>query len=204
VAQVLVVEDEEDIAFPLARTLEREGYEVARVETGRDALEEMAMSIYDVVILDLGLPDIDGLEVCRRAREDGYTGAIIILTGRTGELDRVDSCPEGGGGEGFDDVVVRAVLEEVDDRLVVIAGCRDDHGDGADCAQHAQQPGPVDVGQAEVQDDEIGPLLECVLEAGATGRLPGDGVALRRQGAQQRSADTRVVLDQQQRGHGPA
>jgi DNA-binding response OmpR family regulator len=89
VAQVLVVEDEEDIAFPLTRTLEREGYEVVRVDSGADALEEMARSIYDVVILDLGLPDIDGLEVCRRAREDGYTGAIIILTGRTGELDRV-------------------------------------------------------------------------------------------------------------------
>ena len=55
-AQVLVVEDEEDIAFPLTRTLEREGYDVVRVETGNDALEEMAMSIYDVVILDLGLP----------------------------------------------------------------------------------------------------------------------------------------------------
>ncbi|MBZ5737531.1 response regulator transcription factor [Nocardioides mangrovi] len=86
--RVLVVEDEEDIAFPLVRTLEREGYEVEWVDNGEKALETLASSP-ELVILDLGLPDIDGLEVCRRAREDGYDGAIIIVTARAGELDRV-------------------------------------------------------------------------------------------------------------------
>ncbi|ANH38636.1 Transcriptional regulatory protein YycF [Nocardioides dokdonensis FR1436] len=87
--RVLVVEDEEDIAFPLVRTLEREGYEVSWVDTGQRALDDLAGIPADVVILDLGLPDIDGLEVCRRAREAGFEGAIMIVTARAGELDRV-------------------------------------------------------------------------------------------------------------------
>ena len=86
--RVLVVEDEEDIAFPLVRTLEREGYDVEWVESGQKALDTLA-TMPELVILDLGLPDIDGLEVCRRAREAGYTGAIMIVTARAGELDRV-------------------------------------------------------------------------------------------------------------------
>lgn len=83
-----MVEDEEDIAFPLVRTLEREGYDVSWVDSGQKALDAMATSP-EVVILDLGLPDIDGLEVCRRAREAGFEGAIMIVTARAGELDRV-------------------------------------------------------------------------------------------------------------------
>jgi DNA-binding response OmpR family regulator len=87
--RVLVVEDEEDIAFPLVRTLEREGYEVTWVDNGQKALDSLASDPSEVVILDLGLPDFDGLEVCRRARDAGYTGAIMIVTARAGELDRV-------------------------------------------------------------------------------------------------------------------
>jgi DNA-binding response OmpR family regulator len=87
--RVLVVEDEEDIAFPLVRTLEREGYDVEWVDTGQRALDDVATHHADVVILDLGLPDMDGLEVCRKARDNGFTGAIMIVTARAGELDRV-------------------------------------------------------------------------------------------------------------------
>ncbi len=88
-ARVLIVEDEEDIALPLVRTLEREGYDVDWIDSGTRALEQMRSTYADVVILDLGLPDIDGLEVCQRARKEGFTGAIMIVTARTGELDRV-------------------------------------------------------------------------------------------------------------------
>lgn len=84
-----MVEDEEDIAFPLVRTLEREGYDVTWVDTGQKALDYLASETAEVVILDLGLPDFDGLEVCRRARDAGYGGAIMIVTARAGELDRV-------------------------------------------------------------------------------------------------------------------
>ncbi|MBF4162350.1 response regulator transcription factor [Nocardioides acrostichi] len=87
--RVLVVEDEEDIAFPLVRTLERDGYDVAWVDSGERALKDLDDMPADVVILDLGLPDMDGLEVCKRARDAGYAGAIIIVTARAGELDRV-------------------------------------------------------------------------------------------------------------------
>jgi DNA-binding response OmpR family regulator len=87
--QVLVVEDDDKIAAPLVRTLEREGYEVERLAEGLPALERLASGTVDLLLLDLGLPDIDGLDVCRRAREDGYTGGIIILTARDGELDLV-------------------------------------------------------------------------------------------------------------------
>jgi DNA-binding response OmpR family regulator len=86
--RVLVVEDEEDIAFPLVRTLEREGYDVSWVDSGQKALDNLS-SAPEVVILDLGLPDVDGLEVCRRARAAGFEGAIMIVTARAGELDRV-------------------------------------------------------------------------------------------------------------------
>jgi len=87
--RVLVVEDEEDIAFPLVRTLEREGYDVDWVDSGQKALDDVSSRHADVVILDLGLPDMDGLEVCRKARDNGYEGAIMIVTARAGELDRV-------------------------------------------------------------------------------------------------------------------
>lgn len=89
VARVLVVEDDDKIAPPLVRTLEREGYEVERVAEGHLALARIASGPVDLVLLDLGLPDMDGLEVCRKARENGFAGGIIILTARDGELDRV-------------------------------------------------------------------------------------------------------------------
>jgi DNA-binding response OmpR family regulator len=88
-AQVLVVEDEEDIAFPLVRTLEREGYDVTWVPSGREALAHLSASTADIMILDLGLPDMDGLDVCRAARDAGFEGGIMIVTARAGELDRV-------------------------------------------------------------------------------------------------------------------
>lgn len=87
--RVLVVEDEEDIAFPLVRTLEREGYDVEWVDSGQRALDELGSRTTEVMILDLGLPDMDGLEVCKQARSAGYEGAIMIVTARAGELDRV-------------------------------------------------------------------------------------------------------------------
>jgi DNA-binding response OmpR family regulator len=87
--QLLVVEDDDGIALPLVRTLDREGYAVERVATGSAGLERAAQGGVDLVVLDLGLPDLDGLDVCRQLRSDGYDGGILILTARGGELDRV-------------------------------------------------------------------------------------------------------------------
>ena len=87
--QVLVVEDDDGIAIPLVRTLEREGYTVERTAEGLPAVTRATSGDIDLVVLDLGLPDIDGLEVCRRMRAGGYDNGIMILTARGGELDRV-------------------------------------------------------------------------------------------------------------------
>jgi DNA-binding response OmpR family regulator len=87
--RVLLVEDETDIVSPLVRTLEREGYTVDQAATGKDAITTATKHQHDIVILDLGLPDMDGLDVCRRLRDGGYQGAILMLTARTRELDRV-------------------------------------------------------------------------------------------------------------------
>jgi len=86
---VLVVEDQADIAALLVRTLEREGHEVTLVDNGQGALDHLASNSVDAMILDLGLPDLDGLEVCRLARERGFEGGIMIVTARGLELDRV-------------------------------------------------------------------------------------------------------------------
>jgi DNA-binding response OmpR family regulator len=87
--RILMVEDDDGIALPLHRTLEREGYSVERVANGTEGLTRASLIGPDLVVLDLGLPDLDGLEVCRRLRADGYDGGILILTARGGELDRV-------------------------------------------------------------------------------------------------------------------
>jgi DNA-binding response OmpR family regulator len=87
--QILVVEDDDGIALPLVRTLEREGYLVERMSQGLPAVERIRAGGIHLVILDLGLPDVDGLEVCRQMREDGFCGGILVLTARGGELDRV-------------------------------------------------------------------------------------------------------------------
>ena len=86
---VLIVEDDEGIALPLMRTLGREGYAVDQVGDGGTAVERALDGDVDLMILDLGLPDIDGLEVCRQVRAGGYQGGVLILTARGGELDRV-------------------------------------------------------------------------------------------------------------------
>jgi two-component system response regulator RegX3 len=85
---VLIVEDDDAIATPLAKGLVREGLDVERVETGAAALERTATDEFDVVLLDLGLPDRDGFDVCRelRARSDV---PIIVVTARSEEVDRV-------------------------------------------------------------------------------------------------------------------
>ncbi len=87
--QVVLVEDEEDIAFPLVRTLQREGHDVTWLDSGARVLQLVKERDVDLVILDLGLPDMDGLDVCRQLREQGFDGGIMIVTARAGELDRV-------------------------------------------------------------------------------------------------------------------
>lgn len=85
---VLLVEDDDTIAEPLARGLERQGFSVRRAADGAGALAEVDRQRPDIVLLDLGLPDIDGYEVCRRLRADSAL-PIIVVTARGDEIDRV-------------------------------------------------------------------------------------------------------------------
>jgi DNA-binding response OmpR family regulator len=99
--RVLVVEDDADIADVLRRSLRNEGYEVKTSTDGIDALDVAAGFVPDLVVLDLGLPRLDGVEVCRRLREEGDV-PILMLTARAETDDRV-----AGLDSGADDYLVK-------------------------------------------------------------------------------------------------
>ena len=87
--RVLLVEDDLGIAQPLARALEREGHDVQVAAEGKAALAQVRAGNQDLVVLDLGLPDLDGLEVCRTLRSEDARLPILILTARGSEMDVV-------------------------------------------------------------------------------------------------------------------
>lgn len=87
--RVLLAEDDASIAQPLTRALRREGYEVDVTETGPDTLKGASADGVDLLVLDLGLPGMDGLEVCRRLRAEGGAVPILVLTARADEVDTV-------------------------------------------------------------------------------------------------------------------
>jgi DNA-binding response OmpR family regulator len=84
-----VVEDDDAIAVPLVRALEAQGYDVEHVTAGRVAVDRITAGGVDLVLLDLTLPDHDGLDVCRDVRAAGSDVQIVMLTARTDELDLV-------------------------------------------------------------------------------------------------------------------
>lgn len=86
---VLLAEDDEAIAAPLSRALGREGYTVTVEQTGPAALQQALEGHFDLLILDLGLPGMDGLEVCRQVRAHSSELAVLMLTARTDEVDFV-------------------------------------------------------------------------------------------------------------------
>ncbi len=99
--RVLIVEDDVDIADVLRRSLRNEGYEVKTSADGVEALDIAAGFVPDLVVLDLGLPGMDGVEVCRRLRSDGDV-PILMLTARAETEDRVT-----GLDSGADDYLVK-------------------------------------------------------------------------------------------------
>ncbi len=99
--RVLVVEDDEDIAQALQRSLRMEGYEVRSAADGNAALEHGRTFAPDLVILDLGLPELDGIEVAKRLRSDDDV-PILILTARDALESRVE-----GLDAGADDYLVK-------------------------------------------------------------------------------------------------
>ncbi len=93
--RVLIVEDEAKMAGLIRRGLEREGMAVDVVGDGEDALWKAEAVEYDAILLDLMLPGIDGLEVCRRLREAGVWSPILMLTARDAVRDRVAGLDRG-------------------------------------------------------------------------------------------------------------
>jgi two-component system response regulator MprA len=100
--RILVVDDDRAVREALRRALTLGGYEVQTAEGGAQALELVVQALPDAVVLDVGMPDIDGLEVCRRLRQLENRVPILILTARDAVADRID-----GLDVGADDYMVK-------------------------------------------------------------------------------------------------
>jgi two-component system response regulator MprA len=100
--RLVVVDDDRALREVLRRTLTLAGYEVRLAESGAQALTEIAAAIPDAVVLDIGLPDIDGLDVTRLLRKEGNRVPILMLTARDAVSDRID-----GLDAGADDYLVK-------------------------------------------------------------------------------------------------
>jgi DNA-binding response OmpR family regulator len=88
-ARILVVEDEPDIALGLQEDLEQQGYQVETAADGESALQLAARGSWDLILLDVMLPKLDGFEVCRRLRRDRVQAHIIMLTAKVQEAEKV-------------------------------------------------------------------------------------------------------------------
>jgi len=111
--RLLVVDDDRALRDVLRRALTLAGYELRQADSGASALAEVAASVPDAVVLDIGLPDIDGLEVCRLLRREGNRVPVLMLTARDAVSDRID-----GLDAGADDYLVKPFdIDELKARL---------------------------------------------------------------------------------------
>ncbi|OGD18185.1 MAG: DNA-binding response regulator [Candidatus Aminicenantes bacterium RBG_16_63_16] len=129
--KILIIEDEESILMPLEDNLKLEGYEVASAKDGLQGLSMAAEQPYDLIILDIMLPKMDGFEVCQRLRQDRIVTPILMLTAKSQEVDKVLGLELGA-----DDYVtkpfssrellarVKAILRRVSEPLRGIDFCR--------------------------------------------------------------------------------
>jgi two-component system response regulator MprA len=160
-----VVDDDRALRDVLRRSLSLAGYEVRLAEGGAAALSEIASATPDAVVLDVGLPDIDGLDVCRLLRQEGNRVPVLMLTARDAVSDRID-----GLDAGADDYVVKPFdVDELKARLRALlrrAGSEPDATGGLtfgdlrlDAARHGAQVGEnfVELTRTEYQ------LLELLM-----------------------------------------
>jgi two-component system response regulator MprA len=124
--RILVVDDERAVRGSVRRALALEGYTVSEAGGGKEALDELKARAMDAVVLDVLMPDLDGLEVCRRLRVAGDRVPILMLTAREGVADRV-----AGLDAGADDYLVKPfALEELLARLRALLRRTSEAGDG--------------------------------------------------------------------------
>src|SRR5213079_3535227 len=123
--RVLVADDERAVRESLRRALVLEGYEVELASGGREALESVGNGRADVVVLDVLMPDIDGLEVCRRLRGGGDRVPVLMLTARDAISDRVEGLEAGA-----DDYLVKPF--DLDELIARLRALLRRTGNGAD------------------------------------------------------------------------
>ncbi|MCC7139919.1 MAG: response regulator transcription factor [Planctomycetes bacterium] len=116
-AKILVVEDDESLALVLSDALGHEGYRALVERDGQRALERATATRFDLVILDLMLPTLDGTEVCRRLRRAGVRTPVLMLTARGREEDRVRGLDAGADDYVTKPFSVRELLARVRARL---------------------------------------------------------------------------------------
>jgi two-component system KDP operon response regulator KdpE len=147
-ARVLIVEDDAETRAALVRELSLRGYQIDEAPDGRTALERWEARRPDVVLLDLGLPDMDGLEIIRRIRRDAAT-PIVILSGRYLEREKVEALERGA-----DDYVTKPFgVDELNARLRV-------------AVRHASGPAADDGGRIVVGPLEFDPIAHVVQVSG--------------------------------------
>ncbi len=94
--RILLVEDDMNLADGLVLALESEGYEVVQVGEGRAALDEAPRGNYDLVLLDVMLPGLDGISICRQLRKDGFTLPILFISARDQSDEKIEGLVAGG------------------------------------------------------------------------------------------------------------
>src|ERR1700691_6447472 len=133
--RILVVEDDRAVREALRQAVTVGGYEVQTAEDGEQAIEMVVQNVPDAVVLDVGLPGIDGLEVCRRLRLLGNRVAILILTAREQVSDRIY-----GLDARADDYLVKPLdVEEVKARMRALLRATGSGGD-PDALSFARRP----------------------------------------------------------------
>ncbi len=163
---VLVVEDDSDVAVPLASFFAARGFDAAIAATGSEALDHVAATRTEVVVLDLVLPDLDGLDVCSSLRDRGFGGGIIMLSARGQEINIVT-----GLDAGADDYLakpcsvaelgarVSSVLRRIGRTYVVAADHPDGHA-GLEVSDHRITRGGVEVVAGGREHDVLALLIE--------------------------------------------
>jgi two-component system, OmpR family, phosphate regulon response regulator PhoB len=165
--RVLIIEDERDLLEVLTYNLQREGFEVAVAQDGQEGLRKAQMQLPDMILLDLMLPKLDGLEVCRelKAGERTRTIPILMLTAKAEETDQVV-----GFTMGADDYVTKPFsIKVLIQRIRVLQRRKEPSADASDIVEHlgvridrVRHRATVDDTELDLTPTEFR-LLECLL-----------------------------------------